>query len=227
MRHVAVAALSVLLSFLFWRSRMEWDPEMRLWKAAGDASFALLVLAMAIGPLAVLLPAASRLLAWRRALGIWFALLALWHSYLVWDGWARWSFMRLMGYEVLTGAPTQEPILTMPGFGLANLMGIIALVLALLLAAVSSERALRGLGTRAWKHVQQYSYVVFYIVALHTAYFMFLHYDLSLMQLVLGKGLTPPNWFRFWFVGASVLVLALQVGAFAKIAMRRRGANAR
>lgn len=224
-RHVGVALLSILLSALFWRSRMEWDPEMRLWKAAGDASFALLVLAMAIGPLAVIWPAAARLLAWRRALGIWFALLALWHAYLVWDGWARWSFMRLMGYDEVPGAPVEGPILTMPGFGLSNLVGIAGLVLALVLAAVSSEWALRALGARAWKHIQQYAYVVFYLVGLHTAYFMFLHYDLGLMQLVLGKGLPPPNWFRFWFVAAFSLVLALQVAAFAKIAMRRRAAT--
>lgn len=204
---------------------MEWDAEMRLWKAVGDASFALLVLAMALGPLAVLWPAASRLIAWRRALGIWFALLALWHSYLVWDGWARWSFMRLMGYEDLAGSGVQEPVLTMPGFGLSNLMGVVALVIALILAAVSSERAIRSIGARAWKHVQQYAYVVFYLVALHGAYFMFLHYDLSLMQLVLRKALTPPNWFRFWFVGAAAFVLALQLAGFVKIAMRRRAAT--
>lgn len=226
-RHVAIALLSAALTWLFWRSRMEWDPEMRMWKAVGDASFALLVLALLLGPLAVLWRKTAPLLTWRRALGIWFALLGLVHSYLVWDGWARWSFERLMGYEYLNARDVPDPVLTMPGFGLSNLMGLVALVLALVLAAVSSERAMRAIGARAWKHLQQYAYVVFYLVGLHVAYFMFLHYDLGLPNLVLGKGLTPPNWFRFWFVGAVVAVLVLQVGAFVRLAWQRRAASVR
>lgn len=225
-RHFAIAALAAGLSFFFWRSRMEWDPEMRLWKAVGDASFVLFALAMLVGPLAVVWRRAGPLLAWRRALGIWFALLALFHAYLVWDGWARWSFSRLMGYEDLSAAGVPEPVLTMPGFGLSNLMGLVALTLALVLAAVSSERAMQRIGARAWKHLQQYAYVVFYLGGLHVAYFMFMHYELGFAQLVLRKGLPPPNWARFWFVGAVVLVLALQVAAFVQVARRRRAANA-
>lgn len=223
-RHAAIAVLSAVLTWFFWRSRMEWDAEMRLWKAVGDASFVLFALAMLVGPLAVVWRRAAPLLAWRRALGIWFALLTLVHAYLVWDGWARWSFSRLMGYEDLSAAGVAEPVLTMPGFGLSNLMGLVALVLALLLAAVSSERAMRGMGARAWKHLQQYAYVVFYLAGLHVAYFMFLHYELSLTNLVLGKGLPPPNWARSWFVGAVVIVLALQAAAFVQIIRRRRTA---
>lgn len=222
-RHAVVALLGALAVFAFWRSRMEWDPEMRLWKAVGDASFALFVLAMAIGPLGVLWKPAARLLAWRRALGIWFALLALLHAYLVWDGWARWSFSRLMGYEDLTASGVPDPVLTMPGFGLANLIGLVALVLGLTLAAISSEWAMRSLGARSWKHLQQYAYVVFYLVGLHGAYFLLLHYDLSLMNLVMRKALTPPNWFRFWFLGAVAFVMLLQIVAF-WIVVRRRGA---
>lgn len=225
-RHAAVALLGAVAVFAFWRSRMEWSPEMRLWKSVGDASFALLALAMAIGPLATVWKPAARLLAWRRALGIWFALLALLHAYLVWDGWARWSFARLMGYEDLSASGVAEPVLTMPGFGLANLVGLVALVLGLMLAAVSSERALRALGARSWKHVQQYAYVVFYLVGLHGAYFLFLHYDLSLVNLVFGKAVPPPNWFRFWFLGAVGLVMLLQVAAFWSVVRRRSAAKA-
>lgn len=226
-RHFAVAVVGAITVLLFWRSRMEWDPEMRLWKAVGDASFVLFALAMAIGPLGVLWKPATRLLVWRRALGIWFALLALFHAYLVWDGWARWSFSRLMGYEDLSASGVPEPVLTMPGFGLANLVGLAALVLGLTLAAVSSERALRALGSRSWKHLQQYSYVVFYLVGLHGAYFLFLHYDLSLVNLVFRKAVTPPNWFRFWFLGAVGLVMLLQIAAFWSLVRRRSAANAR
>lgn len=221
-RHLVVGLLGVAFSVLFWRSRMEWDAEMRLWRAVGDASFMLLALALVAGPLAVLSRMFAPLLRWRRAFGVWFALLAGLHAYLVWDGWARWSFARLMGYQDLSASGIPEPVLVDPGFGLANLMGLVALFLGLVLAAVSSEWAVRALGARAWKHVQQYAYVVFYLVGLHAVYFLMLHYELGLPNLVFQKGVAPVNWFRFWFLGIVGLVILLQVAAFARNVMRRR-----
>jgi hypothetical protein len=101
------------------------------------------------------------------------------------------------------------------------LMGIVALFWGLVLAATSSDFAMAALGGRAWKHVQQYSYVVFCLVGLHGAYFLFLHYDLSLRGLVFQKAVPEPNWFRFWFVGAAGLVMALQTAAFFTTMVRR------
>lgn len=226
-RHVGVGLLAALLVGLFWRSRMEWDAEMRLWRAVGDAAFVLLAFALASGPLAVLWSPAGRLVAWRRAFGVWFALIALLHAYLVWDGWARWSLSRLFGYEDLSAAGVPEPLMTDQGFGLANLVGLVALFLALVVAATSSERAMRLLGARAWKHVQQYAYVVFYLVGAHAAYFLFMHYEPSLRSIVFRKAVPEPNWFRFWFVGMVALVLVLQVAAFVRTVRRRRAARAR
>ena len=223
-RHLGVGLVSAFLAYAFWGSRMEWDAEMRLWRAVGDAALVLLALTLAIGPLAVLWRPAARLLAWRRALGVWFALTALLHAYLVWDGWARWSLSRLFGYEDLSAAGVTEPVMTEPGFGLANLVGLVALFLALVLAAVSSEKAMRILGPRAWKHIQQYAYVVFYLVGLHVAYFLFMHYELGLRNLVFQKGVPEPNWAQFWFVGLVGLVLALQAAAFVQTVRRRRRA---
>lgn len=220
-----VAGLASALTFVFWRSRMEWDAEMRLWRAVGDAAFALLALALAVGPLAMLSPGARGLLAWRRALGIWSTLTAALHAYLVWDGWARWSLRRLFGFQEI---PLQEGptlVMTDPGFGLANLMGIVALFWGLVIAAVSSERAFRALGARSWKFIQQFAYVVFYLVGLHGAYFLFLHYNLSLTNLVFQKAVPAPNWFRFWFVGLALFVVCLQAAAFARVVVQRRRAR--
>jgi hypothetical protein len=61
-RHVAAAALAGVLVGVFWSSRPTWDGEMRLWKAVGDAAFGLLVLTLALGPLARLVRPAARLL---------------------------------------------------------------------------------------------------------------------------------------------------------------------
>lgn len=222
LKQIVVGVLAVVLASLFWRSHMEWDPEMRLWKAMGDASFALFALALAVGPLSTLWAPARRLLPWRRAFGIWFALVALFHAYLVWDGWARWDFGRLFGYEDLTPVGGPEQVMTDPGFGLANLIGLVALFWALVLAATSSDWVMRLLGARGWKYVQQYAYVVFYLVGIHGAYFLFMHYELSLKSIVFRKGVPDPNWFRFWFVGALATVFLLQVSAFARTVSRRR-----
>ncbi|OIB57419.1 hypothetical protein BBD46_02405 [Natrialba sp. SSL1] len=214
-RHLGVALLAVLLTYIFWLSRMQWDPEMRLWRAMGDTAFILLAIALAIGPLTVLWRPAAPLVKWRRAFGIWFALTATVHAYLVWDGWARWSVRRLFGFEYLP--EVGEYVLTDPGFGLANLIGIVALFWALVLAAISSDRAVRTLGQRQWKHVQRYAYVIFYLVALHAGYYLFLHYELSLRNLVFqNPPPSDPNWFRFWFLAIVAIVLTLQWAAFIK-----------
>lgn len=224
-KHLIVAALGVLLTYLFWVSRMEWDEEMRTWRAFGDAAFLLLVAALAIGPVVRLWPKqTARIVNWRRALGIWFALYALVHAYLVWDGWARWSVRGLLGYQDLPQTGTSDPVLVDPGFGLANLIGLIALFWALVLLATSSDRAMRFLGGRTWKQIHLYANVIFYLVALHAAYFLFLHYELSLRNLVFRTGVPDPNWFRFWFLGLVALVFSLQTAATVKMVVVQRKA---
>ena len=67
---------------------------------------------------------------------------------LIANGWARWSLRRFLGYEFIPELGREARI--EPGFGLANLVGSVALLLALVLAATSSDRALRWLGRPAW-----------------------------------------------------------------------------
>jgi sulfoxide reductase heme-binding subunit YedZ len=225
-QHVVVAFLALVLAAAFWMSRPQWSPDMRLWRAIGDASFILFAMALAIGPLAQLSSGAVSLVKWRRSLGIWFALTAAIHGYFVWDGWARWSVLRLLGFEDLSGMGVDQLVLTDPGFGLANLIGIVALFWALVLAAISSDRAVRALGQRPWKHVQRYAYVVFYLVGLHAGYFLFLHYELSLRNLVFQNPPPPdPNWFRFWFLAIVGIVFILHWTAFAKRVYQHRASR--
>lgn len=227
-RHLATALLTAALVGLFWRSRMDWVSDMRLWRAVGDASLVLLALALAAGPLAVVAPRTRGLVAWRRAFGIWFALTGLLHAYLVWDGWALWSIKRLLGFQEIPLESGTAVVLVDPGFGLANLIGLVALAWGLVIAAVSSDLAMRALGSRSWKFVQGFAYVVLYLVGLHAAYFLFLHYELTLTSLVFQKAVPNANWFRFWFVGLVLLVLALQTAAFVRtLARDRRGRTPR
>jgi sulfoxide reductase heme-binding subunit YedZ len=74
------------------------------------------------------------------------------------------------------------------------------------------------LGASAWKWLQYGSYTVFYLVVLHTLYFLFLHYTVSFHRRVPDN----PNWFRYPFLILSLLVPLLQTGAFLKTVRQRQ-----
>ena len=215
LRHAGALALATASFAVFWASRPMWDPEMRLWKAVGDAALVLLLVTMAVGPVARLWRPARRALPWRREIGIWFALLAAVHVVLILDGWARWSVLAFFGFEFV---PQLGRLARMePGFGLSNLVGAVALVWALALAATSSEWALRRLGPSAWKWLHNGAYVVFWTVVLHVGYFLFIHYTASF-----HKQPPPPDWFRLPFLGSAGVVVALQAAAFAATVRSRK-----
>lgn len=219
LRHGAVGVAAAGLVAGFWLSRMEWDAEMRTWRAFGDASILLLFASLAIGPLARLWPAAVRALAWRREVGIWFVVTAVVHTLLILEGWVEWDPGRTMGYEFI---PQLGRIARLePGFGLANLLGLVAIVWALILGATSSDRAVRVLGPSSWKWVQHGAYVLFYLTVLHTAYFLFVHFTLSF-----HRAPPPENWFRWPLVMLGLAVLLLQWAAFVTTVRRRRRAPA-
>ncbi|MDW3178650.1 MAG: ferric reductase-like transmembrane domain-containing protein [Acidimicrobiia bacterium] len=209
-RHVVVAASSASLVGIFWATRSNWESEMRLWKAVGDASFMLLLAALAAGPIARLMPSARGLLRWRRQLGIWFALTATVHGVLILDGWARWSLRRFLGYEFIPQLGREARI--EPGFGLANLVGSVALVLALILGATSSDWAMRRLGRKSWAWLHRLAHTVLVLSLLHGSYFLFMHYTESFHKR------TPPelDWFRMPFLLIGLAVIGLQFLAFAR-----------
>ncbi len=216
LNNAATALLGTLLSYGFWLTRPEWDPEMRLWRAVGDAGLILLFLALVLGPLAKLWPRALRLLPYRRELGVWFGLFALLHTLLILNGWARWDALRFLGYEFVPELGRAARL--EPGFGLSNLLGLVAMLFTLVLMATSTDWAVRRLGGRAWKFLQLSSYIVFYLSALHTVYFLFMHYTMSFHRQVPAD----PNWFRRPFLVLTFGVITLQVGAYLKgVALRR------
>ena len=136
LRHALTGLLAAAAVYAFWLSRPEWTPDMRIWRAFGDAGFTFLFIALVIGPLAKLWNPTLRLVPWRREAGIWFALLALTHSILIAKGWVQWDVMRFFGYEFLPQLDRWARL--EPGFGLANLLGLIALFWAIVLLATSS-----------------------------------------------------------------------------------------
>ena len=219
MRHLVLAVVTGALVLLFWGSRMQWHPEMRLWRAFGDAAIVLLFLTLALGPAARFWTWAGRALPWRRQLGIWSALTAITHALLIIHGWARWDVRRFFGYEFVPQLGREVRL--EPGFGLANMIGLVALVWMAVLLATSSDWALRRLGANAWKWLHGGAYVVFYLAVLHAVYFLFIHYTASFHRLP-----PEPNWFRYPLLILAGTVLVLQWLAFTRTVRRRRTAPA-
>lgn len=225
LRHLLVAVIAAALLALSWQAHNAWAPDMRLWKAFGTVTFGLLWFAVAIGPLARLWRPLTRLVAWRREAGIWFVVVAAVHGYLVWDGWARWDAWRLFGYEYV---PELDQYLRFePGFGLANVMGLVALALGLVLAATSFDKAVSFLGISSWKWLHSLVYAIFAIVALHVLYFAFIHYTPSPYRVMTGQATQyPENPLTPFYVGMIAVVVVAQAFAFATTVVRRRRALA-
>lgn len=69
-RHLIVGSVAIVLASVFWFAHYEWNEDMRLWRAFGDAGYALLFMTWIIGPLINLWPRFNFLLTWRREFGI-------------------------------------------------------------------------------------------------------------------------------------------------------------
>ena len=70
----------------------------------------------------------------------------------------------------------------------------------------------------AWKFLHYGTYIIFYAVALHTAYFLYIHYTVSFHRTV-----PEPNWFQIPFAVLTAIVIILQVAAFIEtVASQRR-----
>lgn len=208
-RHLLTGFLSGLFVYIFWQTRPEWTADMRLWRAVGDASFVLLFLTLILGPLSKIWSGVAKIISWRRELGIWFAVTAAIHGLLILNGWVQWDFMRLMGYEFI---PELNRIARLePGFGLANLLGLTALFWAVVLASTSCDKAIVSLGSTSWKILHSTAYVIFYLVSLHTLYFLFIHFTLSFHRPV-----PPPNWFRFPSLIMVISLFMMQIVAYIK-----------
>lgn len=204
-RHTLAILLAILLVYLFGVVHGQWSDMHRWNKASADASFLLLTMTMAIGPSARLWPRMRRLVPVRRELGIYAIVLALIHTLIIFDGWIEWDFARLFGFEFHPGLG--HYVMVQHGFGLANAIGLIALVYGMVLALTSTDRAVRLLGGPTWKFIQSAAYVLWALVVVHTAYFLYMHF------LDFHRPTPEPNPLQVWFAGLVVLVLGLRIGA--------------
>lgn len=176
-------------------------------RALGDLSLVLVALAMVIGPLTRLSSARvfRKMLPYRRELGIYAVIAAIIHTVIILIGWVQLDFARLFGFEF--HPQLQEYVMVQQGFGLGNLIGIAALLYGIVLAVTSNDFSQKRLGTSVWKYIQQGAYVLWWLVVLHTAYFLFFHF------LDFHRQTPEPNWAQWPFITLVGVVLLLQTAA--------------
>jgi sulfoxide reductase heme-binding subunit YedZ len=184
----AVTAAAVLVFI------MHGDFRSRISTATAYVALVLLAVTLSFGPLNVLRgrpnPVSFNL---RRDWGIWAALVGLAHTALGltvhFRGRMHLYFVPEPGHPGIAG-------LRADAFGAANDTGLLAAVLLLVLALISNDIALRGLGTGRWRALQRGAYVVVGLTVVHAA----------LYQLIE----TPPAWRVLIVLIASAGVLTLQ-----------------
>jgi len=212
-RHVIVLLFAIIGTYAFLESRAQWS-EMHRWnRAVGDMSVVMIAISMSIGPLSRLVARLRAAIPWRRELGIHGVLLAFIHTIIILAGWVEWDLVRLFGYQF---HPSGVYIMLQHGFGLANVIGIVALRYGLVLASSSSNWSQRALGGTVWKFLQQGAYVLWMLIIVHTAYFLYLHFQ------DFHRAVPAPNWAQWPFVGLVATVVMLQLAAFLKTWKSRR-----
>lgn len=207
-RHFFVLLISIILTYLFFYLRSDWSPMHRWNRAVGDASFLLIAISMLIGPLSRLYKKIIFFVPWRRELGIYGVILALIHVGIILAGWVSWDLLRLIGYVI--HPQTQNYVMLEHGFGLSNIIGIIAIIYGLILAIASSNWSQRLLGSSVWKFLHQSAYVLWMLIVIHTGYFLFIHFQHFHTRI------PDPNWAQIPFLIIVILVISLQLFAFIK-----------
>jgi sulfoxide reductase heme-binding subunit YedZ len=213
-RHIVVLCIAAIGIFGFLESRAEWSPMHRWNRAVGDMSLVLIAIAMAIGPVSRLVVKFRTAIPWRRELGIYGVLLAFIHTAIILAGWVEWDIARIFGYEWhLSGVY----VMALHGFGLANIIGIMALLYDSILALSSSNWSQRLLGISVWKFLQQSAYVLWILIVVHTGYFLYLHF------LHFHRPVPDPNWAQLPFAALVTAIVMLQLAAFLKTWKLKRG----
>ena len=213
-RHLIVLLIAGLGTYAFMESRAVWS-EMHRWnRAFGDMSLVLVALSMAIGPLARLAAVFRPAIPWRRELGVYGVLLAIIHTVIILAGWVRWDWMRLFGYEF--NPQTGVYVMFQHGFGLANVIGILALLYGVVLALASNNWSQRVLSGPVWKHLQQSAYVLWMLIVIHTAYFLYFHF------VDYHRNTPEPNAMQIPFAILVSTITLLQLAAFLKTWKLRR-----
>ena len=197
MRHVAIALIGIGFGAMVQTQTPHRSTAEALSFASAYAGFGLLVAALAVGPLNLLRgrpnPVSTDL---RRDIGIWCALFGVAHT-------VAGLNVHMHGHMVRYFITSGNADLGTKAFIAANWLGLLAVLVLLTLLSISNDFALRALGTRKWKLLQQTTYVAITAIVLHGAVYQ-----------ILEK--------RRWLLALILSVLALAVGVFQSAGIRAR-----
>lgn len=159
--HAVLAAVSAFLLLAVYFTVQDDDVRFRWSMATAYSGLALLGTTLLIGPLNVLRgrpnPVSSDL---RRDIGIWGALISLAHVIIGLQ--VHMGNMWLYFFREAGAAKPRSDL-----FGFANYTGLVAILIAALLLALSNDFSLRALGTKRWKALQRCNYALFALVVVH------------------------------------------------------------
>jgi len=162
--HLVIAVVTCVALFACYALTASKNPVFRWSMATGYVGLALLVATLVLGPLNVVRrrpnPVSTDL---RRDLGIWAGLLAIAHFLVGWQVHMKHRYLYWLREVEETGGLALRADL----FGFANYTGLLAVLIALLLLALSNDYYLRRLGARRWKALQRWNYALVALVAAH------------------------------------------------------------
>ncbi|TYL36532.1 hypothetical protein CV102_22180 [Natronococcus pandeyae] len=196
--HLGVAIGSIVVAVLLWGVGYRGQ------RVVAAVPFFILFFVMIIGPLVRIRPSIRRRFSgnvpvnWRSELGIWFAIWSVVHVLFVF--WARdWD---VIGYLV-----DMSPW----AFGAS-----VAVLIAIVLAFTSNNRAYDYLGPKAWKwHQSHGTYVIFWLVAVHG-------YDRAYLRPYEEMGFPSDDPLHLLYLAMIVVVVVLHVAAFAAVVSEYR-----
>lgn len=187
-RHIFIfiSCASIITTF-YWLDT-ELSSAGKLSMSSAYLSLALFTGAMAIGPVNLLLGATNPNSSYlRRDLGIWSALLALFHTisglqvHFIGRIWLYFSYPSGQSHLI----PLRHDL-----FGLTNYLGLLSTILMLVLLLLSNNRAIKKLGIQRWKKWQRSSYLLLLILPVHGLTYQILDKRIGGYTLLLGAIVT-------------------------------------
>ena len=204
---LAVTASAALLAT--YELTTSKNPVFRWSMATGYVGLALLGATLVTGPLNIVRrrpnPVSTDL---RRDLGIWAGVLAIAHFLIGWQVHMPHRYLYWLREAHDTGRLAARTDL----FGFANYTGLVAVLLVLVLLALSNDFYLAKLGARRWKSLQRWNYALFALVAAH-----------GIAYQVIEKRVAP---FVVAFAALSLLTLVAQYMGFRRLRREPRVADA-
>ena len=197
-RFIGIGIGSIVFALILWLLGY------RIGRTVAAIPYFLLFLILIKGPLVRIWPAMLKLfspgfpISWRSELGIWFAIWSVAHVLFVWSA-RDWD---IIGYLV-----DMSPW----AFG-----ALVAVIIAIVLAFTSNQKALKFLGVSAWKwHQSHGTYVIFWLVVVHI-------YDRAYLRPLEDVGFPSTDPLHWVYILMTLIVVVLHITAFAKIVAEYR-----